>query len=113
MWPAIYEECPQAEVTLMATKFGIQSKIQVLKALRGEHWLYQHPDAKPALVAGFKKSLRHAFGVDTPDWKEKIVTGHAGLCAGRGWFGAKPVNPVVPVKLMKAGAPINANHIPA
>ena len=74
MWPAIYEECPQAEVTMMAMEFGTQAKMQVLKALRGDHWLYQHPEAGPELVARIKKTLRDAFYVDTADWKEKIAS---------------------------------------
>ncbi len=74
MWPAIYEECPQAEVTMMAMEFGTQGKMQVLKALRGDHWLYQHPEAGPERVAHIKKTLRDAFYVDTADWKEKIVS---------------------------------------
>ncbi len=73
MWPAIYEECPNSEVTMMAMEFGTQSKMQVLKALRGDHWLYQHPGAAPKLVAAIKKTLRDAFYVDTDDWKERIV----------------------------------------
>ena len=74
MWPTIYDECPHSEVTMMAMEFGTQSKMQVLKALRGDHWVYQHPEARPELVAQVKKALRDAFYVDTPEWKEKIVT---------------------------------------
>ena len=74
MWPALYDECPQAQVTSMAMEFGTQDKLKVLKALRGDHWFYQHPDAPEELVKDIKKTLRDAFYVDTPSWKEKIVT---------------------------------------
>jgi Protein of unknown function (DUF2817) len=74
MWPVIYDECPQSEITMMAMEFGTQDKMKVLKALRGDHWLYQHPQARPELVSQIKQTLRDAFYVDTQDWKEKIVT---------------------------------------
>jgi len=59
---------------MMAMEFGTVDKIQVLKGLRGDHWLYQHPDAPPALVADIKQALRRAFYVETPEWKGKIVS---------------------------------------
>ena len=74
MWPVIYDECPHAQVTSIAMEFGTQDKLKVLKALRGDHWHYQHPDAPEALVKDIKKTLRDAFYVDTLSWKEKIVT---------------------------------------
>ena len=73
MWPAIYDECPESEITTMAMEFGTVDKLKVLKALRGDHWHYQHPEAPAALVSEIKKTLRDAFYVDTPGWKEKIT----------------------------------------
>lgn len=74
MWPAIYDECPQAQATMMAMEFGTVDKMQVLKGLRGDHWLFQHPEAPPALVADIKRTLRQAFYVETPEWKGKIIS---------------------------------------
>ena len=73
MWPAIYDECPESEITTMAMEFGTVDKLKVLKALRGDHWHYQHPEAPAELVSEIKKTLRDAFYVDTPGWKEKIT----------------------------------------
>lgn len=74
MWPCIYDECPDSEVTTMAMEFGTVDKLKVLRALRGDHWHFQHPEAPPALVKDIKKTLRDAFYVDTPAWKDKVTT---------------------------------------
>ena len=77
MWPCIYDECPKSEITMMAMEFGTVPKLQVLKALRGDHWLYQQQQkALPVasdLAAQIKKSLRDAFYVDTDLWKSQIA----------------------------------------
>ena len=40
----------------------------------GDHWHFQHPEAPSALVKDIKKTLRDAFYVDTPAWKDKVTT---------------------------------------
>ena len=73
MWLAAYDECPGAEITAMAIEFGTQPALQVIHALRAEQWLNLHPqDATQG--AQIKQDLRDAFYVDTPDWKEKVVS---------------------------------------
>lgn len=74
MWGAVYDECPNAEITAIGIEFGTQPLMQVLQALRAEQWLVNHPRAPAALAAGIKQDLRDAFYVDTPEWKEKIVS---------------------------------------
>ncbi len=73
MWPAIYDECPQSEITTLAMEFGTQDKMKVLKALRGDHWHFQHPEAPADLVETIRQTMRDAFYVNTPAWKEKVV----------------------------------------
>lgn len=85
MWPCVYDECPASEVTMMAMEFGTVPKLQVLKALRGDHWLYQQQQkALPVaaeLVAQIKKELRDAFYVDTDLWKSQVVEQGVGAIA--------------------------------
>ncbi|MBE0587627.1 MAG: DUF2817 domain-containing protein [Betaproteobacteria bacterium HGW-Betaproteobacteria-9] len=73
IWGAVYDECPQAEITSLAIEFGTQPLRQVLQALRAEQWLQNHPGATAAQAAQIKRDLRHAFYVDTPDWKRRIL----------------------------------------
>lgn len=74
MWSAVYDECPDAEITAIGIEFGTQPLMQVLQALRAEQWLANHPQASAAMAAKIKQDLLDAFYVDTPDWKEKIVS---------------------------------------
>ncbi len=73
MWFAIYDECPDAEITSLGMEFGTLSTMQVLKALRAEQWLCNHPQAGAVQAAQIRQDLRDAFYVDTLDWKEKVV----------------------------------------
>jgi hypothetical protein len=74
MWSAVFEESPSAEITAIGMEFGTQPLMQVLQALRAEQWLTNHPKAPAAQAAQIRQDLRDAFYVDTPGWKEKIVS---------------------------------------
>lgn len=73
MWMSTGEECPQAEYTGMALEYGTQPMEQVMHALRGDHWLHQHPEAPEPLRRQIKQALMDAFFVDTPEWRQQIV----------------------------------------
>ncbi|MGZ5272643.1 MAG: M14 family metallopeptidase [Ramlibacter sp.] len=73
MWSCIFDECPQAQYTGIALEYGTQPLLQVLQALRADHWLDQHPDAPPALAAQIKRQMLEAFYTDTPEWRQQIV----------------------------------------
>ena len=73
MWSVMGEECPAAEYTGIALEFGTAPRLQVLQALRGDHWLALHPEAPPALQRSIKRSLRQAFYVETADWKRTVL----------------------------------------
>ncbi|TFZ05144.1 DUF2817 domain-containing protein [Ramlibacter henchirensis] len=73
MWASAIEECPQAQYTGIALEYGTQPLLQVLHALRAEHWLEQHPEAPPQLAAQIKQQMLDAFYTDTPEWKRRIV----------------------------------------
>lgn len=71
---AVYEECPQAEYTGLALEYGTVPFDEVIEALRGDHWLHQHPDAPPALAAQIRARLLAAFYTDTDAWKGQVVS---------------------------------------
>lgn len=73
MWMSAYQECPQAEYTGIAMEYGTQPPDKVMNALRGDHWLHQHPEAPAALRQQIKQDLMDAFYVDTDEWRTQIV----------------------------------------
>jgi hypothetical protein len=74
MFAAAYEECPQAEYTGMAMEYGTLPVLQVMQALRADHWLHNHPGADAALAREIKQGLMDAFYTNTDVWKTQIVT---------------------------------------
>lgn len=81
LFNVVYEACPQAEYTGIALEYGTQPLDDVMRALRGDQWLYNHPEAPEPLRAQLKRAMRDAFYVDTPEWKQRIV--EQGLEAAR------------------------------
>lgn len=73
-WGAIYDECPQAEYTGIALEYGTQPILEVMGALRADHWLHQHPEAAPELADAIRSRVRDAFYTDTDAWKGQIVS---------------------------------------
>jgi len=73
MWMAAYQECPQAEYTGLALEYGTQPMDKVMMALRGEHWLHNHPQAAADLKAQIKQDLMDAFYTDTDAWRSQIL----------------------------------------
>lgn len=69
----VQSECPHAKVTKIVLEFGTQPPLSVLMALRGDHWLHNHPDAPPSLSADIRQKTRDAFFIDTPGWKKEVV----------------------------------------
>jgi len=74
MWTAIYDECPQAEYTGIALEYGTLPILQMLQALRAEHWLHQHPEAPAEQAAQIKADMLAAFYTDTDAWRGQIIS---------------------------------------
>ncbi|MEY4884375.1 MAG: hypothetical protein RIS34_2229 [Pseudomonadota bacterium] len=74
MWGAVYAECPRADYTGIALEFGTLPIADVINALRGDHWLHNHPDAPPELVRPIKQGMLDAFYVDTDAWRGQIIS---------------------------------------
>lgn len=73
MWNVVYEECPQAQYTGIALEFGTVPITELIDALRADTWLYQHPQAPPALQETIRRQVRAAAYVDDDAWKAQIV----------------------------------------
>ncbi len=74
MWMSVYEECPQAEYTGIAMEYGTQSMLEVMTALRAEHWLNKHPQAPPEQARAIKQQMMDAFYTDTDSWRGQIIS---------------------------------------
>lgn len=74
LFHAVYDECPQAEYTGMAIEYGTLPLLDVMNALRADHWLAQHPQAPAPLAASIRQGMRDAFYTDTDAWKGQIVS---------------------------------------
>ena len=74
MWTAIYEECPQAEYTGIAMEYGTVPLLDVLNALRGDHWLHRHPEAPDQTRREIQRRVKDAFYVDTDEWRAQVIS---------------------------------------
>ncbi len=74
MWGALYEECPQAQYTGMALEYGTLPLMDMITALRADHWLHQHPEAPAGLAAAIHQQMRDAFYTDTDAWRGQIIS---------------------------------------
>ena len=73
MWLAAYQEAPQAEYTGIALEYGTLPIMEMIRALRADQWLENHPDATAALHQQIKQQTRDAFYTDTDVWKQQII----------------------------------------
>ena len=72
MWMSAYEECPQAQYTGIALEYGTLPMMDMIAALRAEHWLNNHPKEAPELARAIKQQMLDAFYTDTDAWKGQI-----------------------------------------
>jgi hypothetical protein len=73
MWEAIHAAAPQAEYTGIALEYGTEPITEVLDALRGDHWLAQHPEAPPCSPPRSKPACC-APSTPTPTLEGQIVS---------------------------------------
>ncbi len=74
MWHAIYQEAPQAEYTGIALEYGTLPILDMMQALRADHWLNNHPDAPTALASQIKAQMMTAFYTNTDLWRGQIIS---------------------------------------
>lgn len=74
MWHAVGHEAPQAQYTGIAMEYGTVPVLDVVQALRAEHWLNNHPEAPAEQAKQIKAQLLAAFYTDTDAWKGQIIS---------------------------------------
>ena len=74
MWHSIYQEAPHAEYTGIALEYGTVPVLDVVQALRAEHWLNNHSEAPAALASQIKSQMMTAFYTDTDLWRGQIIS---------------------------------------
>ena len=70
---AAYDECPQAQATLMGLEFGTLPDLEVLDRLRADQWLRRHPEAPPEQHRAIRQQVRDAFYCDNDEWKGMVL----------------------------------------
>ncbi len=58
----------------MAMEYGTLPILDMIAALRADHWLHKHPDMPPGThAAAIRRQMMDAFYVDTDEWRTQIV----------------------------------------
>lgn len=73
MWSAVYDECPRAQYTGIAMEYGTLPIIEMIAALRADHWLHKHPEASQEQQSAIKQLVMNAFYVNTDEWRDQII----------------------------------------
>ncbi|HEY6514621.1 MAG TPA: M14 family metallopeptidase [Steroidobacteraceae bacterium] len=63
---------PELELTLIGLEFGTRPVLEVLAALRADHWLHSHGGGDPAAAAPIRRQMREAFYTDTAPWQAAV-----------------------------------------
>lgn len=77
---------PELELTFVALEFGTRPVMDVLTALRADHWLHSHGGGDPAAAPQIRRQMRDAFYTDTAAW-QAAVYGRTADIAFRGLRG--------------------------
>ena len=62
----------EVELTFITLEFGTFDVQQVLRAVRGDNWLYERGDLDSPLAREIKRDIRNAFYPETDAWKLKV-----------------------------------------
>lgn len=63
---------PQLELTFIGLEFGTRPMLEVLTALRADHWLHARGCTDPAVRAQIGQQMREAFYTDNPAWQAAV-----------------------------------------
>lgn len=74
MWESIHDACPIAEYTGIAMEYGTVPVMDVIAALRADHWLHLHPEAPAAQKERIRQQMLDAFYGDHDEWRAQIVS---------------------------------------
>jgi len=68
----IERERPELELTLVGLEFGTQPLLEVLTALRADHWLHLYGKADSAAGERIRQQMRRAFYTDSAPWQAAV-----------------------------------------
>jgi hypothetical protein len=63
---------PDLELTFIGLEFGTRPTLEVLTALRADHWLHARGGADPAVRAQIQRQMREAFFSESPAWQAAV-----------------------------------------
>ncbi|WP_322028747.1 M14 family metallopeptidase [Paraburkholderia sp. J76] len=89
-----YDEFPGVEKTTLGLEFGTYDALQVLQALRADHWLHRHPQCEAAAAARIRQDLKEAFYCDNDEWKG-LILGQMRVVASQAVAGLSEGDPAV------------------
>jgi Protein of unknown function (DUF2817) len=70
---AFKKECSETRLSKLTLEFGTVPILEVLQAMRGDHWAMMNPNTPQAVREALSKKMLDAFFVDTPQWKASVV----------------------------------------
>jgi len=63
---------PESELTLIGLEFGTRPVMEVLTALRADHWLHSHGGGDTVAGEQIRRQMRDAFYCDKPAWQAAV-----------------------------------------
>ena len=60
------------EITYVGLEFGTRPMLEVLNALRADHWMYAHGNMDPALRKSIQRQIRDAFYTESSAWQTAV-----------------------------------------
>jgi Protein of unknown function (DUF2817) len=63
---------PELELTFIGLEFGTRPTMEVLTALRADHWLHARGGADPTVRARIQRQMREAFFSESPAWQAAV-----------------------------------------
>ena len=60
------------EITYVALEFGTRHMLEVLNALRADHWMHAHGNTDAALRKSIQRQIRDAFYTESPAWQAAV-----------------------------------------
>ncbi|MGH8294253.1 MAG: M14 family metallopeptidase [Steroidobacteraceae bacterium] len=63
---------PQLELTFIGLEFGTRPVMEVLTALRADHWLHGPGGGDPAAAVPIRRQMREAFYCEAPAWQAAV-----------------------------------------
>jgi len=63
---------PHVQLTALGLEFGTRPELEVLTALRADHWLHAEPRSDATLRAAIGQQMREAFYTENPAWQAAV-----------------------------------------